>query len=1343
METTFTSTRQHGSNSAYLLFGTLHSLLLALIFILAGAIYEINPLSAQGGCVMSCPGMETIKEISIDNDCVDTLNTDLMGMVPNNCTGDYVIQIMDDDGNDLGDIITEDMINNVYMVIITNIDDNQVCMMNIRVIDKQKPEISVCPPDVTFECSFDVDSYDASDLLEVIECSEYSIDSYDEVVFAASCQGDTVAKYNRIYIVTDEYNNSTSCTQMISLIKADLGDVTYPDKVVLDCFPEPDVSPGSTGAPMIAGFEISNGLFCNLSFDFNDQTADLCSGGYKIIRTFIVTDWCANNSTTTGQQIIEVLDRTPPVVVAPPDAVVSTSSSECTADINLPPAQITEDCSEIQSVRIQWPFGTMYSNGGIIEDLPVGVYDIEYIVTNDCDSVGTDVIRITVEDNEPPNPICHQSVAIPVASNGEAIISAESLDAASYDNCGPVWFKAKRMTAPGDYDCHLDGNPAHQFDDFIKLCCADIPNNKIMVILRVYDREPDPGPVSDSHLQGRWNECMMEIEVQDKIAPSIECPSDLTVSCEFAFDPDNLSVFGSIAQHPLEREQICIDDPGSDPPGFSCPGIDGLAQDNCVAHIDETGTVSMDSCGTGMVIRTFTATDDAGFSSSCTQYVTIKNFNLFTEGMIDWPEDYSTQNICSVDLLDPDDLEYPYNQPVLYPGPCDLVTFDYTDEVYDFSQFDQACFKIIRKWTVIDWCQFNSEGEEGIWVFYQQIKSLNSIAPVFTSENAPVEICSVNQDCGPETVTLTASATDDCSSENTLTWRYQIDEQNDNIIDQTISPGTGASITFDYTFPIGEHRVIFTVFDKCGNQSSKEQFVTITSCTGPSPKCIVGLSTTLMPVAPDWGMVTVWASEFDGGSDHPCGLAFDVAFSPDPNDDAKVFTCDDVGIQEVLLYVIDENGLSDFCVTNIIIDDNSSVCPGTGTGTGQNGFISGDIKTETFEGVNETMIYLNGSPLNPEQTAGDGAYAFTNMPFGGSYEVEPKKDGDDMNGVSTLDLLRIQRHLLGIENFDHPNQYIAADANRSGTVTAIDILELRKLILGIYEELPENSSWRFIDKDYQFTDPNNPLAESFPETYAIAPFEASTAQVDFTAIKIGDLNGSVKANASGDAIVQVRSNEDALKVLCQQDESGDLVTFTAMNMKSFQTAQFSLVWDPDVMHVTHLKPSAPFTLEHFNIEHLAEGKISFAWFGTEPVAKGEVPLFTLETASSGASGPQLSAFRFSESPTPVEASDLTGHLQQIELQHAVQVKPDGVKLYQNIPNPFSEVTEIRFELPIQQKVEISLYDMAGRKLLAREMEGAEGLNALKIHKREINAQGVLIYELKTASGIKTRRMIID
>jgi hypothetical protein len=90
------------------------------------------------------------------------------------------------------------------------------------------------------------------------------------------------------------------------------------------------------------------------------------------------------------------------------------------------------------------------------------------------------------------------------------------------------------------------------------------------------------------------------------------------------------------------------------------------------------------------------------------------------------------------------------------------------------------------------------------------------------------------------------------------------------------------------------------------------------------------------------------------------------------------------------------------------------------------------------------------------------------------FTVNADRNDAHRNGVSTLDLVKIQKHLLGIETINNPYDLIAADANNSQNVSAIDLVELRKLILGIYTELPANKSWRFVDEGYQFADATNP-----------------------------------------------------------------------------------------------------------------------------------------------------------------------------------------------------------------------------------------------------------------------------
>jgi len=57
---------------------------------------------------------------------------------------------------------------------------------------------------------------------------------------------------------------------------------------------------------------------------------------------------------------------------------------------------------------------------------------------------------------------------------------------------------------------------------------------------------------------------------------------------------------------------------------------------------------------------------------------------------------------------------------------------------------------------------------------------------------------------------------------------------------------------------------------------------------------------------------------------------------------------------------------------------------------------------------------------------------------------------------------------------------IAADANYDGKITTLDIILLRKVILGISQNMPQGESWRFVPRDYVFPTRKTPLCRSFP-----------------------------------------------------------------------------------------------------------------------------------------------------------------------------------------------------------------------------------------------------------------------
>jgi hypothetical protein len=108
-------------------------------------------------------------------------------------------------------------------------------------------------------------------------------------------------------------------------------------------------------------------------------------------------------------------------------------------------------------------------------------------------------------------------------------------------------------------------------------------------------------------------------------------------------------------------------------------------------------------------------------------------------------------------------------------------------------------------------------------------------------------------------------------------------------------------------------------------------------------------------------------------------------------------------------------------------------------------------------------------------------------------------------------MVLIQKHILNVNKLLSPYKIIAADLNNSGTVTTSDLVEMRKLILNIQSTFSNNESWRFIDADFEFPNPENPFETSFPEYKSFNNLPNSQI-VNFVGIKIGDVNNSVNPN---------------------------------------------------------------------------------------------------------------------------------------------------------------------------------------------------------------------------------------
>jgi len=859
------------------------------------------------------------------------------------------------------------------------------------------------------------------------------------------------------------------------------------------------------------------------------------------------------------------------------------------------------------------------------------------------------------------------------------------------------------------------------FSEYAQFCCTDVATSPKVVVFRVIDKS------------GNWNECMVNAYVQDKLPPRITCPPHMTVSCNDYFDTAKL-------YHT-----------------FGWP----TAYDNCdPIRITTDSIVDLNGCRIGRITRNFTATDAGGRTATCTQIIIVNNTEYpFEMDQNRWPKD-TLINGCedpNDEAFSPDRLGKP---DLRADNICSLVGADYEDQIFYFNNTSgDACFKILRHWTVIDWCQRYELVGGGYyyrtWPHTQIIKVYDSEKPVITSSCAPKFICTYDPTCTDGYIELTASATDSCTTE--LRWTYKIDANNDGSFESGLSKsGLGNSANASGRYPIGTHKIVWAFEDRCGNVTKCEQLFTIANCKAPTPYCINGLATSLMPMdtnndgTPDVGMVEIWASDFDNVSSHPCGYKVYLSFAPitigqngQPVVQAgRTFTCANLGRNDINLYVgvLTPMGtiVQDFCSTFINIQDNFEVCDSTDGRF----VVNGSLMTESSVPVKEVNVSLEGSEMTMV-TNNTGNFVFNGILSGGNYVVKPKKNDDHLNGVSTLDLVMIQRHILGLEKLQSPYKLIAADVNKDKKITASDLTELRKLILGVVNNFSNNESWRFIDKAYNFQDVQTAHEETVPEVYFIENINTSM-EANFMSVKIGDVNGNVVANAT-DYISEARSSA-AMELTTDNQTlvAGQVLNVPVLIDRDADVSgfQFTVHFDSELFSLEAVNGGlAGMTDNNFGFTKLANGNVtvSFNRENTMSLKKGD-KLFTL-TLKAKDNGLLSEGLWVDSSVTKSEAYTTDHEVMKVNFTVTNRVA-ETATLYQNTPNPFKAVTTIGFELPAAMKATVTVYDVTGKTVKVISNDFAKGYNSVELNKNELGSIGVLYYTLEAGDFKATRKMVI-
>ncbi len=491
-------------------------------------------------------------------------------------------------------------------------------------------------------------------------------------------------------------------------------------------------------------------------------------------------------------------------------------------------------------------------------------------------------------------------------------------------------------------------------------------------------------------------------------------------------------------------------------------------------------------------------------------------------------------------------------------------------------------------------------------------------------------------------------------------------------------------------------------------------------------------------------------------SDNVVDLNINVLSPITVNNNARIevtFTGSSGCIKDVLVRtMVLSRTVGNACLPNIIVDPS----PFTACIPVDN-MIQGEIATELGCWVEpvDMVITSTSAPTTCNRSFSTGgtngnfcapytSSCLCDLTTAGVYTVTPEKDDNPLNGVTTYDLVLISKHSLGIEHLNSPYKMIAADINKSGTITSFDIVEERKLILGIYTAYPNNNSWRFVDKSFVFPDTLNPFQTAFPEEYTLSSFPDS--EVDFVGIKIGDVNNTVITDCPVCDAFQRPEGMYPLNLSKKGTlRAGDVYTLPIRAGGEVPLIAWQSAFRFDPAYLELIGPSLGdvpgISADNFNLNQAHEGLIRALWYA-EPDAWEEnaiqpgQSLFNLTFRVKTDLPENESPIRLDEVVMPNQAWTKEGNT--LALQTAVsssreeETEASEMPLWVRCrPNPsMGAVTFDIVALPQTRRAQLNVFDAFGRRVWHRDLGSETGPLQLVVPEAAAWPVGVYQWELR-------------
>ena len=549
------------------------------------------------------------------------------------------------------------------------------------------------------------------------------------------------------------------------------------------------------------------------------------------------------------------------------------------------------------------------------------------------------------------------------------------------------------------------------------------------------------------------------------------------------------------------------------------------------------------------------------------------------------------------------------------------------------------------------------------------------------------------------------------------------------------------SLILEEYLPFGIHLLEWTFESPSGEIITEQHLITVVDNKQPTPVCLHGIAATIMPAS---GMITLPAHSWDWGSWDNCTEGGDLifSFSSDPTHTHHTWTCDDLdGLKErnipIEIWVTDESGHQDYCSTYLLLQDNQDGCPEIADLTYP---VSGVVLNADDKPLNETNFtvmggnYFHASYLNHA----DGSFLFE-LPEKNSYHISGHRSSHPLDGISTLDIVLIQSHILGIQPLENPWSRIAADVNSDSNINVLDLQILRSHLLGNLHPTQHFPQWKVIPESTLDGEREVPEYQTELET---PPLEGDVDELVFRAVKMGDVNVSHRTPFSERSSGEEPTVE--ISLTDQHFEKGQLVkiVFKTEEVKNLLGLQASFNFDPDALEFYRYgSPTLPVQDHHFGFAELEDGSIYLSWNeanGLKVDPQDEWLELEFIARTDGTTSNHFFPGK-GDFSNEIYSNNRNYRMEYIfKTSGMTEQKSFAGAAY---PNPFNNHAVIPLSLPSSTYVELSIKDTGGKLVHTQRAYYDRGKHLLEITKENFRGGGVYFYQIRTEGELTGGKLI--